>query len=147
MYFEKDKIRLAKVIRPVIARQAQLLAYENNEIDFVEVPSADLKRIQNDPKLSQELILYDAPITWYLTPQVTHPPFDDLRVRRAVSHAIDLISVHPEIGVPREGLLPSRQFSVSGFPYRIAYRVRDHDIYVIAVAHTSRRPNYWKHRG
>ena len=64
----------------------------------------------------------------------------------AVSHTIDLILVHPEIGVPREGPLPSRQFPVSGFPYRIAYRVRDHDIYVIAVAHTSRRPNYWKHR-
>ena len=49
----------------MIARQAQLLAYENNELDFVEVPSSDLKRIQNDPKLSKELILYDAPITWY----------------------------------------------------------------------------------
>ena len=65
--FEKDRITLAKVVRPVIARQAQLLAYENNELDFVEVPSSDLKRIQNDPKLSKELILYDAPITWYLT--------------------------------------------------------------------------------
>jgi ABC-type transport system substrate-binding protein len=73
----------------VIARQAQLLAYENNELDFVEVPAADLKRLQGDAKMSKELVMYDAPITWYLTPQVTHPPFDDVRVRRAVSHAID----------------------------------------------------------
>jgi oligopeptide transport system substrate-binding protein len=110
MYFEKDEIRLAKVIRPVIARQAQLLAYENNEIDFVEVPSADLKRIQNDPKLSKELILYDAPITWYLTPQVTHPPFDDLRVRRAVSHAIDRKIIAEKViqgqGIPAHAFIP-----------------------------------------
>jgi len=26
------------------------------------------------------------------------------------------------------------------------YRVRDHDMYVVAVAHTSRRPGYWKDR-
>ncbi len=109
-YFEKDKITLEKVVRPVIARQAVLLAYENNEIDFVEVPSSDLKRIQNDPKLSKELVLYEAPITWYLTPQVTHPPFDDLRVRRAVSHAIDRKIIAEKViqgqGLPAYAYIP-----------------------------------------
>jgi len=109
-YFEKDKITLEKVVRPIIARQAVLLAYENNELDFVEVPSSDLKRIQNDPKLSKELILYDAPITWYLTPQVTHPPFDDLRVRRAVGHAIDRKIIAEKViqgqGIPAHAYIP-----------------------------------------
>jgi ABC-type oligopeptide transport system substrate-binding subunit len=109
-YFDKDKITLEKVVRPIIARQAVLLAYENNEIDFVEVPSSDLKRIQNDPKLSKELILYDAPITWYLTPQVTHPPFDDLRVRRAVRHAIDRKTIADKVlqgqSIPAHAYIP-----------------------------------------
>src|SRR5207248_11216722 len=101
---------LDRVVRPIIARQSVLLAYENNELDFVEVPASDLKRIQNDPKLSQELVLYDAPITWYLTPQVTHPPFDDLRVRRAGSHSIDPKIIAQKVihgqGIPAYAYIP-----------------------------------------
>jgi toxin ParE1/3/4 len=64
----------------------------------------------------------------------------------AVVRTIDLIRTHPEIGTPRRGRLPSRQLRVTRFPYKIVYRIRDDDIYVVAVAHTSRRPGYWKDR-
>jgi ABC-type oligopeptide transport system substrate-binding subunit len=109
-YFEQDKILLEKVARPIIAPQAQLLAYENNELDFVTVPASDLKRIQGDAKLSKEMVPYDAPITWYLTPQVTQPPFDDVRVRRAVSHAVDRKVIAEKViqgqGVPAHAYIP-----------------------------------------
>ena len=110
LYFEKDKIVLEKVVRPIITVQAQLLAYENNELDFVGVPASDFKRVQNDPKLSKEIVPYDSPITWYLTPQVTHPPFDDIRVRRAVSHAIDRKIIAEKViqgqGTPAHAYIP-----------------------------------------
>jgi ABC-type oligopeptide transport system substrate-binding subunit len=110
LYFEQDKIILEKVVRPIIAVQSQLLAYENNELDFVGVPASDLKRVQNDPKLSKELVPYDSPITWYLTPQVTQPPFDDLQVRRAVSHAIDRKIIAEKViqgqGIPAHAYIP-----------------------------------------
>jgi plasmid stabilization system protein ParE len=32
------------------------------------------------------------------------------------------------------------------FPYRVIYRERDHDIEILAVAHTSRKPDHWKNR-
>jgi plasmid stabilization system protein ParE len=64
----------------------------------------------------------------------------------AVTHTIELILARPEIGATRTGRLPSRQFQVRGFPYKVAYRIREHDIYVVALAHTSRRPGYWKDR-
>jgi plasmid stabilization system protein ParE len=64
----------------------------------------------------------------------------------AVTHTLELILAHPEIGAPRSGRLPSRQLRVRGFPYKVAYRIREHDIYVVAVAHTSRRPGYWENR-
>jgi ABC-type oligopeptide transport system substrate-binding subunit len=109
-YFDRDRVTLEKTLRPIIARQSQLLAYENNELDFVEVPASDLKRLQKDPKLSKELTLYDAPITWYLIPQVTQPPFDDLRVRRAVSHAIDRKTIADKVlqgqGLPAHAYIP-----------------------------------------
>ena len=64
----------------------------------------------------------------------------------AVGHTIDLIQGYPELGEIRTGRLPSRQLRVLGFPYKVAYRVREHDVYIVAVAHTSRRPGYWKNR-
>lgn len=113
-YFEHHKLTLTKVVRPIIAPQAQLLAYENNELDFVSVPASDLKRIQGDGRLRKELIPYDAPITWYLTPQVTRPPFDDVRVRRAVSHAIDRTVIAERV-IQGQGL-PAHAFIPPGLP-------------------------------
>jgi len=28
----------------------------------------------------------------------------------------------------------------------LIYRVRDEDVYIVAIAHTSRRPGYWQNR-
>jgi toxin ParE1/3/4 len=64
----------------------------------------------------------------------------------AVVQTIELIRTHPEIGTPRSGRLPNRQLRVARFPYNVVYRVREDDVYVVAVAHTSRRPGYWKDR-
>ncbi len=64
----------------------------------------------------------------------------------AITETIDLIRTHPELGVPQPTRRPSRQLHVNRFPYNVVYRIRDDDIYVVAVAHTSRRPNYWKDR-
>jgi ABC-type transport system substrate-binding protein len=56
------------------------------------------------------MVPYDAPITWYLTPQVTQPPFDDVRVRRAVSHAVDRKVIAEKViqgqGVPAHAYIP-----------------------------------------
>jgi plasmid stabilization system protein ParE len=64
----------------------------------------------------------------------------------AIVETINLIRTHPEIGAPRATTRLSRQLRVNRFPYNVVYRVRDDDVYVVAVAHTSRRPDYWKHR-
>jgi toxin ParE1/3/4 len=64
----------------------------------------------------------------------------------AIVRTIDLIRTQPEMGTARTGRFPNRQLRVSRFPYRIVYRIREGDIYVVAVAHTSRRPGYWRDR-
>jgi toxin ParE1/3/4 len=64
----------------------------------------------------------------------------------AVLHTTTLIQAHSEIGKAHPGRHPSRKLRVLAFPYYVAYRIREHDIYVIAIAHTSRRPGYWKAR-
>jgi toxin ParE1/3/4 len=41
---------------------------------------------------------------------------------------------------------PTRACRVIGFRFRIVYEVLPDAIYVIAVAHTSREPGYWRNR-
>lgn len=68
------------------------------------------------------------------------------RLFDAVSHAVDLIERHPDIGSPRTGHQNVRQLTVRGFPLHVVYRARADDVYVVAVAHAKRRPDYWTQR-
>jgi plasmid stabilization system protein ParE len=65
----------------------------------------------------------------------------------AVAAAVETIRAHPEIGAPRGEQPATRQFRVHRFPYNVVYRVGAEDIQVIAIAHASRRPGYWRNRG
>jgi len=113
-YFDKDSITLERVIYPIIPRAAGFLPYENNEVDYALVPPGDLRRLQADPKASQEVIRYFYPGTFYLVPQVTKAPFDQLKVRQAVSHAIDRKIIAERVsqgfGMPAHAMVPP------GFP-------------------------------
>ncbi|MGE0362457.1 MAG: type II toxin-antitoxin system RelE/ParE family toxin [Vicinamibacterales bacterium] len=64
----------------------------------------------------------------------------------AVVDAIALLQQFPGAGREVEGPPPHRQVLVERFPYYIVYRERPADLYVVAVAHTKRRPEYWKDR-
>jgi plasmid stabilization system protein ParE len=39
-----------------------------------------------------------------------------------------------------------RRFILSGFPYDLVYVVLDKEILIVALAHHSRQPRYWKSR-
>jgi plasmid stabilization system protein ParE len=39
-----------------------------------------------------------------------------------------------------------RRKLLSRYPYGIIYRIEEEEILIIALAHTSRRPEYWKDR-
>jgi plasmid stabilization system protein ParE len=62
-----------------------------------------------------------------------------------VDRALVLLRTQPEIGTLATGDI--RLWSLRTFPYRLAYRVKDATIEVLAVAHHRRRPRYWRRRG
>ena len=39
-----------------------------------------------------------------------------------------------------------RRFLLSRFPFSVIYRINGNEIYVVAVMHQSRKPNYWVNR-
>ena len=67
-----------------------------------------------------------------------------LRFLTAVEQTVERISTYPEAGTPLAGELRKR--IVAGFPYSIIYRVWEDYIYLVALAHHSRRPGYWRER-
>jgi oligopeptide transport system substrate-binding protein len=112
-FFGAKDVMLEKVIIPIIPVQSGALPYENNELDLTPLQAADLKRLQGDPRTAKEVFRYPYPGTWYLTPQVTKPPFDNPKVRRAMAHAVDRESVAK---VAQGFAVPAHTMIPPGFP-------------------------------
>ncbi|MCS7206854.1 MAG: peptide ABC transporter substrate-binding protein [Dehalococcoidia bacterium] len=100
----------------ILSGGSPMAMYENDEIHITGVGLADLERVR-DPRnpLSKELV--QAPMsfdTYYIGFNVTKPPFDDVKVRQALNHAInkELIAtqVLSNLVTPAYGILPP------GFP-------------------------------
>lgn len=55
------------------------------------------------------------------------------------------IQQNPNLGIPHkiEGI---RRYAIQRFPYLIFYTELEEVIWVIAIAHGRRKPNYWKQR-
>ena len=63
----------------------------------------------------------------------------------AIVKSTFLIQNDPEIGTPSYDRR-TRRVLVQRFPYQVVYRVLADDIVIVAVAHSKRRPGYWKNR-
>jgi len=84
---------------------------------------------------------YDAAFAWYLSRSIDAAIEFDAQVNRA----IDLIRIAPETWPV--GSFSSRKFLIHKFPYLLIYRIKTPNrIEVIALAHTSRKPGYWRKR-
>jgi len=112
-FFDAKSVLLDTVTIPIVPVASGALPYENNELDMTSLQSGDLRRLQSNPRTAGEVFHYPFPGTWYLIPQVTKPPFDDVRVRRAVGHAIDranIVKVSQGLATPAHSMIPP------GFP-------------------------------
>ncbi len=63
------------------------------------------------------------------------------KFRLSVWAAVEILQRYPEIGEEvREGI---RKIHLRRFPYKLIYSATDEIIYIIAVAHGHRQPEYW----
>lgn len=62
----------------------------------------------------------------------------------AVQRALRLLEFMPRLG--RTSYPGVRTWPLKGFPYTLVYRVSGNTINVIALAHQSRAPGYWRGR-
>jgi ABC-type transport system substrate-binding protein len=115
-YTGKNKAAFTKIVQRMAAPNTNFTAYQNNEIDYMTSPApADLKIIQADPDLSKQIHQGNADFpTFYLFFDVTQPPFDNLKVRQAFSHAVDRESIQKVILGPLG--TPAYSYLAPGFP-------------------------------
>jgi toxin ParE1/3/4 len=68
--------------------------------------------------------------------------------RDAIGAAFDRIRQQPDAGsrIRAPSMVALRRLLIPRFSYQVIYYARDEEIAIVAVAHTSRRPNYWRHR-
>src|SRR5438876_76866 len=112
-FFGAKDVVLDKVTIPTVPVASGAPPYDNSALALTSLQTGDLKRLQSNPKTVEEVFRYPFPGTWYLIPQVTKPPFDNLKVRRAVAHAIDranIVKVAQGFAIPAHAMIPP------GFP-------------------------------
>ena len=71
------------------------------------------------------------------------------RLWTEIQAAIDLIALHPAIGeaVPRlDRRRRIKQVPLRHFPFLLVYREHEDHLEIVALAHTSRKPRYWRER-
>jgi plasmid stabilization system protein ParE len=61
-----------------------------------------------------------------------------------VETTLPKIQDHPELGKP--GRLGTRSWKTKRFPFRIVYLDQPDRFWIVAVAHLSRKPDYWIQR-
>lgn len=90
-YFKKGKPYLDRIVYKVMPSASMAtIAFEKGEVDYLTPSPLDAARLQNQP----EVVITDKGREGFATvetliPNLTRQPLSDLRVRRAMAHAID----------------------------------------------------------
>ena len=108
-----DDVQIERIVGTMIQEDSTVFAlYENNEVDYAEVPQPEIDRVKADPVLSEEF--YNAPdaCTYYYGFANDKAPFDDVRVRRAFAQSIDRQSLIDNVA--KGGQIPATSFAPPG---------------------------------
>jgi oligopeptide transport system substrate-binding protein len=105
--------KLDEVVFKMLDEPAQLADYEAGNADIVSSPPlSDLDRIKADSVLSKELSISPGQCTYYYGFNTKAPVVDDVRVRRALSMAVDRQSLIDN--VTKGGQQPAQWFVLPG---------------------------------
>jgi ABC-type transport system substrate-binding protein len=110
-YFDKGLPRLDAIVDSIgVNDELEWMRYEAGTLDLVaRIPPAEFPRIMKTPALRALTQKKTTVTTEYLGMNCQMPPFTDVRVRRAMSYAIDrhkLVALMNGRGVPAHSVLP-----------------------------------------
>lgn len=85
-YYAKDEIKVDTVVAKLIGDgNAALNAFNNEELDIVDIPSESFEAYKNDPRL----VVTNEATAWYSEFNVSHPLLKNKKIRQAIHLAVD----------------------------------------------------------
>ncbi|MDI6601513.1 MAG: peptide ABC transporter substrate-binding protein [Thermoanaerobacteraceae bacterium] len=111
-YWDAAAVKPSKLVFTLIVdANTALSSFESGELDIIDlVPTQEIKRLQDEGKLK----IYPNIGTYYVLFNTQKPPFDDPRVRKAFSLAIDRKAIVENIA--KGGQIPAGSFVPFGYP-------------------------------
>jgi oligopeptide transport system substrate-binding protein len=105
-YWDSSKVRITKItLTMVTSGTTELAMFESDQLDFaVNPPPVEFERLKKENKLTIEPYIG----TYYYMFNTTKPPFNDIKVRRALTLAIDRKSIVDNI--TKGGQIPALAF-------------------------------------
>jgi plasmid stabilization system protein ParE len=88
----------------------------------------------------EALVEYRETLIWYRD----RSPVSAVRFDAELTKSIEKIQQAPERWAEYFGGL--RRFLLHQFPFQIVYQSSDRGIFIVAIAHSHRRPGYWRNR-
>ena len=112
---EMEKMRI-RILSEVMTQSAE---FEAGSLDILEVPQGELEYWQN---LNYKLLEVDELNIWYVGMNCSRPPFNDIRLRRAMNYAIDREKIIHILlngsAIPAKGPVPPQLLAgLNGFGY------------------------------
>jgi ABC-type oligopeptide transport system substrate-binding subunit len=136
-YGGTNKPFIQKIIVIGAAPSTDFASYQANEIDFVvgsNLSPADNQIILSDPKLQKESHPQPNDFrTDYFFFDTKNPPFNNIKVRQAISHVVDRDALIQQIIKPTQGI-PAYSFLMPGFPASNSAGLKSIQNYDLAVA-------------
>jgi ABC-type transport system substrate-binding protein len=118
-YTGKNKPLIQRIVNIGMAPNAQFAAYQAGELDYVDgslLSPADNDIIASDAQLTRETHPHYGDFrTDYLYFDEQNPPFNNLKVRQAISHVVPRDDLIKQIIKPSQGI-PAFSFLMPGFP-------------------------------
>jgi len=110
-YFRQGVPRLERITYKFgVDPSVGLLRFERGEVDYLAdgLAPQDVQRVRSDARLNQAVFITNNPYLTFLLMRTEAPPFNDVRVRRAIAMLIDrdrLVQVAGGLGVPARGFI------------------------------------------
>lgn len=119
-YWDADKIRLNEVrFYPIESTSSEEAAFRSGQLHITTgIPIDKLAAYQTDPEMNQFLLQHTILATYYYRFNVRKPPLDDVRVRRALSLAINREQLVSKVTLG--GQVPARNLTPPGIAGYIA---------------------------
>jgi len=110
-YFRKGTPHLDRIVYKFgVDPSVGLLRFERGEVDYLAdgLAGQDIPRVRSDARLNQQTFIADNVYLSFLIMNTDTPPFNDVRVRRAMAMMVDrdrLVQVSGGLGIPARGFI------------------------------------------